>query len=80
VAQVGTTLVVVGVEPLMLPIGADAEVGGKPTAAANAVADTGEAGKWGDDDTPSDTSKEHYQMELPQPFSSCSCGNESRRP
>jgi hypothetical protein len=55
--------VVVGVEPLVLPAGADAEVGGKPTAATDAsddvAADAGEADRWGNDDTPSGTLKEH---------------------
>jgi PAB1-binding protein PBP1 len=52
-----------GVEPLVLPAGADAEVGGKPTAATDAgddvAADAGEADRWGNDDTPSDTLREH---------------------
>jgi hypothetical protein len=63
-----------GVEPLVLPTGADAEVGGKPTAAtdagADADADASEAGGWGDDDALSNTSEEHYQTELPKPSSS----------
>jgi hypothetical protein len=61
-----------GVEPLVLPTGADAEVGGKPTAAtdAGADADASEAGGWGDDDALSNTSEEHYQTELPKPSSS----------
>jgi hypothetical protein len=64
--------VVVRVEPLLLP--ADANVGGRPTAAAEA----GEAGRLGEDDTPYGTLEEHYQMGLPQPFSSyspCGCGS-----
>jgi hypothetical protein len=48
-AWVGATQVEVGLEPLVLPAGADAEVGGKPTAAASAgagaSADAGEAGR-----------------------------------
>jgi hypothetical protein len=57
----------VEVEPLVLPAKACADVGGKPTA----VADAGEAGRWGDDGgTPSGTLEEHYQMELTQPSSS----------
>jgi hypothetical protein len=55
--------VVVGVEPLVLPASADAEVGGKPTAATDAgddvAADAGEADRWGNDDTPSGTLREH---------------------
>jgi hypothetical protein len=50
--------------------GVDADVGGKPTAAADAgasAADAREASWWGDDDTPSDTLEGHYQTELPQP-------------
>jgi hypothetical protein len=59
-------------------LGADAEVGRKPTTTANA----GEAGKWGGGGTPSDTLGEHYQMELPQPSSSlfpCGCGSHHPR-
>jgi hypothetical protein len=54
----------------VLPAGAGVEVGGEPTAAADAgagadaVAVAGEAGKWGHDGTPSGTSGEHYQTEL----------------
>jgi hypothetical protein len=51
-----------------MPAGAGVEVGGEPTAAADAGADVvavaGEAGKWGHDGTPSGTSGEHYQTEL----------------
>jgi hypothetical protein len=53
-----------GVEPLVVPARADTEVDGKPTTAADAgayiAADAGEAGRWVDDDTPSDTLEEHY--------------------
>jgi hypothetical protein len=66
VAQAGTTQAEVGVEPWVLPAGADMDVGGKPIAAADAGA--GEAGRCGDDDTPSGISEEHYQTELPKPF------------
>jgi hypothetical protein len=57
-AQAGTTLVVVEVEPWVLPASASAEVGREPTA-------TGEAGKWGHDGTLSSTLGEHYRTELP---------------
>jgi hypothetical protein len=84
VAQAGVAQAEVRVEPSVLPIGAEAEVGGKPTTAADAgadvAADAGEAGRWGDDGTPSSILGEHYQMELPQPFFSWSpCGHELRR-
>jgi hypothetical protein len=59
VAQAGPTQVVVEVEPWMLPASASAEVSRKPTTATNAGVDAGEAGRWGHDDTPSDTSREH---------------------
>jgi hypothetical protein len=73
--------VMVVVEPSVLSTGADVDVSGKPTADADAGADAGEAGRWGDDDTPSSTLEEHYRMELPQPFSSYSpCGHELHRP
>jgi hypothetical protein len=55
----------------VLPTGAGAEVGGEPTAAADA--ETGavvEVGRWSCGGTPSGTSEEHYQMEQPQPSSS----------
>jgi hypothetical protein len=66
-------LEVVEVEPWVLPAGAGAELGGKPTAA-----DDDEAGRWGCGGTPSDTWEEHCQTELPQPFASllpCECGS-----
>jgi hypothetical protein len=70
--------VVVEVEPLMQPSDTNTKVGGKPIAAATAVVDADATGRWGEEDgTPSGTLEEHYQMELPQPFSSCStcrCG------
>jgi hypothetical protein len=57
----------VEVEPLVLPAKACADLGGKPTA----VADAGEVGRWGDDGgTPFGTLEEHYRMELTQPSSS----------
>jgi hypothetical protein len=57
----------------MLPTGVGTEVGGEPTAAADADAGAGatvEVGKWSRGGTPSDTLEEHYWMEQPQPFSS----------
>jgi hypothetical protein len=61
VAQAGVAQAMVEVEPWVLPAGAGAEVGGKPTA----TADTGEVGRWGHDDTLSGTLGEHYQTKLP---------------
>jgi hypothetical protein len=62
----------------VLPGGVGTEVGGEPTAAADAgAAAADEVGKWGHDGTPSGTLGEHYQMKLPQPSSSlppCRCG------
>ncbi len=50
-----------GVEPLVLPTGADAEVGGKPTATTDASAGAAdEAGRRGRSGTPSGTLGEHY--------------------
>jgi hypothetical protein len=46
VAQAGTTQAVMEVEPLVLSAGADAEVGGMPTAGASA--DT--TNRWGEED------------------------------
>jgi hypothetical protein len=78
VAQAGVAQVVVVVEPLVLHTGADAEVGGEPTAADDDGAD---AAEWGGGDTRSGTSEEHYRMELPRPSSSWSpCGHGSHRP
>jgi hypothetical protein len=57
----------------VLPAGADAEVGGEPTAATNADADAAaavEVDRWGRGGTPSSTSEEHYWIEQPQPSSS----------
>jgi hypothetical protein len=57
----------------MLPTGAGAEVGGEPTAAADASVDAAvadEVGRWSCGGTPFGTSEEHYRMELPQPCSS----------
>jgi hypothetical protein len=62
-AQAGTTLVVVEVEPWVLPASASAEVGREPIATVDAA--TGEAGKWGHDGTLSSTLGEHYWTELP---------------
>jgi hypothetical protein len=63
----------VEVEPWVLPAGVGAEVGGKPTAAADAGVDdvvAGKVGRWSRGGTPSGTSEEHFQMEPPQPSSS----------
>jgi hypothetical protein len=55
----------------VLPAGADVEVGGEPTAVADAAAGAGvEADRWGRGGTSSGTSEEHYWMERPQPSSS----------
>jgi hypothetical protein len=59
-------LVVVEVEPWVLPAGAGAEVGGEPTATTDAGAATvDEAGRWSRDGTPPGTLEEHCQTELP---------------
>jgi hypothetical protein len=77
VVQAGESLAEVEVEPLVLPAGADAEVGGEPTTAADVAADAGvEVDRWGRGGTPSGTSEEHYWMERSQPSSSwfpCGC-------
>jgi hypothetical protein len=71
VVQVGASLAEVEIEPLVLPAGADAEVGGEPTAAVDAAGGAGvEVDRWGRGGTPSGTSEEHYWMERPQPSSS----------
>jgi hypothetical protein len=63
-----------------MPTGAGAEVGGEPTAAADAGAGDAaadEVDRWSHGGTPSDTSKEHFRTELPRPSSSwfpCECG------
>jgi hypothetical protein len=57
----------------VLPAGVGAELGGEPTAAADAGAGAAVAirvGRWSYGGTPSDTLEEHYRMELPQPSSS----------
>jgi hypothetical protein len=72
VAQACPTHAVVVVEFLVLPSSVNADLGGKPTVAADAGADAREAGRWGEDDTPSGTLEGHYWMELSQPFSYCS--------
>jgi hypothetical protein len=68
----------------MLPAGAGAEVGGEPTAATDAAADTIVAGKvvrWSRDGTLSGTLREHSRTELPQPSSSWfPCGHRSHLP
>jgi hypothetical protein len=83
VAEVGVTLVVVEVEPWVLPAGAGAEVGGKPIAATNTgAAATNKAGRWARGGTTSITWEEHYWTELSQPSSSllpCGCGSHCLR-
>jgi hypothetical protein len=69
----------------VLPAGAGAEVGEEPTAAAktvvDATVDAGEAGKWGHDGALSNTSREHYRRELPQPSTSLPpCGRGLHHP
>jgi hypothetical protein len=70
----------------VLPIGAGAEVGGEPTAAADADASDGvgaaiEMGMWSRGGTSSGTSEGHYWMEQPEPFSSWfPCGHGLHRP
>jgi hypothetical protein len=57
----------------VLHTSAGIEVGREPTAAADASAGATAAvrvGRWSRGGTPSDTSEEHYRMELPQPSSS----------
>jgi hypothetical protein len=77
VVQAGASLAEVEVELLVLPAGADAEVGGEPTAASAGV----EVDRWGHGGTPSGTSEEHYWMERPQPSSSWfPCGRGLHRP
>jgi hypothetical protein len=81
VEQAGTAQAKVGIEPWVLPVGAGVDVGGKPTATADAGADAGEAGRWGHDGTTSGTLEGHYRMELPLPSSSWSrCGHGSHHP
>jgi hypothetical protein len=66
VVPTDATQMVVEVEPFVLPIGADAKVGGKPTTAA------GMAGRWGEEGgTTFGTSAGHCWMKLSQPSSSC---------
>jgi hypothetical protein len=61
VVQAGASLAEVDVEPLVLPAGVGAEVGGEPTAAVDADAGAGgEVDRWGHGGTPSGTSEEHY--------------------
>jgi hypothetical protein len=78
VVQVGASQTEVKIEPYVLPAGASAEVCGEPTAAADAgAASAVGVGRWSRGGTPSDTSEEHYQMELPHPSSSWfPCGHE----
>jgi hypothetical protein len=66
VVPIDAAQVVVEVEPFVLPVGADAKVGGKPTTAA------GTAGRWGEEGGIAfGTSVGHYWMKLSQPSSSC---------
>jgi hypothetical protein len=82
VGQAGATQAGVGVESSVLPVGAGAELRGEPTAGVDAAAaDASEVGKWGHDGTLSDTSVEHYRMELPQASSSLPpCGRGTHHP
>jgi hypothetical protein len=66
----------------VLSAGAGAKVGGKPTAATDTgVATADEAGRWGRDGTPSETSEGHCRTELPHPSSSLfPCGRGSHHP
>jgi hypothetical protein len=60
VVQAGASLAEVEVEPLVLPAGVGAEVGGEPTTAADVDVGTGvEVDRWGHGGTPSGTSEEH---------------------
>jgi hypothetical protein len=61
-AWVSATQTVVVVEPLVLPAGADAKVGGKPTAAADV--DVDEGGWWDEEHTPFGILGEHYRTGL----------------
>jgi hypothetical protein len=59
----------------VLPTSASTEVGEEPTTAIDTGAGAGAAaavgvGRWNRGATPSGTSEEHYQTELPQPSSS----------
>jgi hypothetical protein len=76
------SLAEVEVEPLVLPAGADAEVGGEPTAAVDAAAGVGvEVDRWGCGGTSFGTLEEHYWMERPQPSSSWfPCGHGLHHP
>jgi hypothetical protein len=66
VVQIGISQGEVEVEPYVLPTGAGIEVGGEPTAAADAGASAAVGvGRWSCGGTPSGTSEEHYRMELP---------------
>jgi hypothetical protein len=68
VVQVGLAQAEVEVEPLVLPAGANAEVGREPTAVADTSAGAAVAvrvGRWSCGGTPPSTSEEHYRMELP---------------
>jgi hypothetical protein len=63
--QASVEQAVVVVELLVMPNSVNADVGRKPTIAASTGANAAEAGRWGEDDTPSSTLEEHYRMELP---------------
>jgi hypothetical protein len=63
VVPVDASQAVVKVEPFVLPAGADAEVGGEPTATTS-MADT--TGRWGEEEgTPPCTLVGHCWMKLP---------------
>jgi hypothetical protein len=69
VVSVDVAWLVVEVELLVLPAGADVEVGGEPTAAAGT---TDAAGRWGEEEgTPPYALARHCWMKLPWPSSSC---------
>jgi hypothetical protein len=82
--QEGTSQAEMEVELEVLPTDAGAEVGGEPTAVADAGVGTAAVagvGRWSCGGTPSGTSEEHYWTELPQPSSSCfPCGRRLRCP
>jgi hypothetical protein len=73
VAQAGAAQTEMEVEPYVLPAGVGTELGGEPTAAADAGVDAtvaGEVGRWSHGGTPSGNSREHFRIELQQPSSS----------
>jgi hypothetical protein len=80
VGGIGRRITSGGRGPSVLPAGAGIEVGGEPTATADAgvgAAVTVGVGRWSHRGTPSSTLEEHYRMELSRPSSSwfpCGCG------